>query len=79
MLVVILFVLVFSLLLEKFLKFYGSESPVMLAITSLVILSISLYVIIFSDEYSSQDRNWAYGSVGIALGLWLKNSRQSTT
>jgi hypothetical protein len=50
----------------------------MLAVTSFAILSIALYIIL-SHTYSSNDKNWAYVSVGIVLGLWLKNSRQQST
>ena len=50
----------------------------MLAVTSFAILSVAFYIIL-SHAYSSQDRNWAYVSVGIVLGLWLKNSRQQPT
>ena len=78
MMLVVLFVFLFSLLLERLLKFYGPQSPIMLAITSFAILSVALYIIL-SHAYSSQDRNWAYVSVGIVLGLWLKNSRQQPT
>jgi hypothetical protein len=75
MMLIVLFVFVFSLLLERLLKFYGRQSPMMLAVTSFAILSVPFYIIL-SHAYSSQDRNWAYVSVGIVLGLWLKNSRQ---
>jgi Co/Zn/Cd efflux system component len=78
MMLVVLFVFVFSLLLERLLKFYGPHSPIMLAVTSFAILSAALYIIL-SHAYSSQDRNWAYVSVGIVLGLWLKNSRRQPT
>ena len=75
MMLIVLFVFVFSLLLERLLKFYGPRSPIMLAVTSFAILSVALYIIL-SHAYSTQDRNWAYISVGIVLGLWLRNSRQ---
>lgn len=78
MMLIVLFVFVFSLLLERLLKFYGPQSPMMLAVTSFAILGVALYIIL-SHAYSSQDRNWAYVSVGIVLGLWLKNSRQQPT
>jgi predicted membrane chloride channel (bestrophin family) len=78
MMPIILFVFVFSLLLERLLKFYGPQSSMMLAVTSFAILSVALYIIL-SHTYSSNDRNWAYVSVGIVLGLWLKNSRQQPT
>jgi predicted membrane chloride channel (bestrophin family) len=78
MMLIVLFVFVFSLLLERLLKFYGPQSPMMLAVTSFAILSIALYIIL-SHTYSSNDKNWAYVSVGIVLGLWLKNSRQQST
>ena len=68
---IILFVLVSSLFLERLLKFYGPQTPIMWAVPSFAILSVALYIIL-SHAYSSQDRNWAYVSVGIALGLWLK-------
>lgn len=42
MMPIILFVCVFSLLLERLLKFYGPQSPVLLGITSLAILGIAL-------------------------------------
>jgi Co/Zn/Cd efflux system component len=78
MMPIVLFVFVFSLLLERLLKFYGPQSRMMLVVTSLAILGIALYIIL-SHAYSSQDRNWAYVAVGIVLGLWLKNSRQQPT
>jgi predicted membrane chloride channel (bestrophin family) len=78
MMPIVLFVFVFSLLLERLLKFYGPQSPIMLAVTSFAILSVALYIIL-SPTYSSHDKNWAYVSVGIVLGLWLKNSRQQPT
>jgi predicted membrane chloride channel (bestrophin family) len=78
MMPIVLFVFVFSLLLERLLKFYSSQSPIVLAVTSFAILGIALYIIL-SHTYSSHDRNWAYVSVGIVLGLWLKNSRQQPT
>jgi hypothetical protein len=78
MMLIVLFVFVFSLLLERLLKFYGPQSRMMLAVTSFAILSVALYIIL-SHTYSSNDKNWAYVSVGIVLGLWLKNSRQQST
>jgi predicted membrane chloride channel (bestrophin family) len=78
MMPIILFVFVFSLLLERLLKFYGANSPIALAVTSFVIVGVALYIIL-SHTYSLHDRNWAYVSVGIVLGLWLKNSRHQPT
>jgi hypothetical protein len=78
MMLIVLFVFVFSLLLERLLNFYGPQSPMMLAVTSFAILGVALYIIL-SHAYSSQDRNWACVSVGVVLGLWLKNSRQQPT
>ncbi len=78
MMPIILYVFVFSLLLERLFKFYGPQSPIWLAATSFVILGIALYILL-SQGYSAQDNNWAYVSIGIALGLWLKNSRQQPT
>jgi len=74
MMPIILFVFVFSLLLERLLKFYGPQSPMVLAVTSIAIVGVALYIIL-SHTYSLHDRNCAYESVGIVLGLWLKNSR----
>jgi hypothetical protein len=73
MMPIILSVFVFSLLLERLFKFYGSESPIALAATSFAILGMSVYII--AADYSPHDKNWAYVSVGIVVGLWLKNSR----
>jgi hypothetical protein len=78
MMPIVLFMFVFSLLLERLLKLYGPRSPIVLAVTSLAILGVAFYII-RSHTYLLQDRNWAYVSVGIVLGLWLKNSRQQPT
>jgi hypothetical protein len=75
MMVIVLSVFVFSLLLERVLKFYGPQSPLTLRITSFAILGMALYVI-FSTHSSPHDRDFAYVSIGIVLGLWLKNPRQ---
>lgn len=75
MMPIILFVLVFSLLLERLLKVYGPQSSIMLAVNSFAILSVALYIIL-SHEYSSRANDWAFVSLGIAAGLWIKNSRQ---
>jgi uncharacterized membrane protein YoaK (UPF0700 family) len=78
MMPIILFVFIFSLLLERLLKFYGRRSLIILAVTSFAILSVALFIII-SHSYSPLDRDFAYISVGIVLGLWLKNSRGQPT
>jgi nicotinamide riboside transporter PnuC len=38
---------------------------------SVVVLGGALYII-FSPAYDSEDKHWAYGSVGTILGFWLK-------
>ena len=75
MIPIILFVFVFRLLLERLLKSYGPHSFLWLAINSVLILSPALYIVL-SHKYSAQDVAWAYVSVGIVLGLWLRNPRQ---
>ena len=78
MMPIILFVFLFSLLLERLLKFYGPRSLIWLTVNSFAIVSVALYVLL-SRGYSPQDKNLAYVSIGIVLGLWLKNSRQPAT
>jgi hypothetical protein len=78
MMPIILFVFLFSLLLERLLKFYGPRSLIWLTVNSFAIVSVALYVLL-SHGYSPQDKNLAYVSIGIVLGLWLKNSRQPAT
>lgn len=45
--------------------------PVMQIIISLAILAAAM-VIIGSHEFLSRDKHWAYASLGVVLGFWLK-------
>jgi len=78
MMPILLFVLVLSLLLERFLKIYGPSSNVWLAANSLAIVGSALYIIV-SHRYAQGEASWAYVCVGIAVGLWLKNARHSSS
>jgi hypothetical protein len=78
MIPIIHFALLLSLLLERLFKHYGPQSLIDLALTSIAILGMATYII-RSHTYTSQDKNWAYISIGIVLGLWLKNTRHKST
>jgi hypothetical protein len=43
----------------------------MKVIVSLVVLAVTLFVVI-SKEYSPTDKHWAYSSIGLIVGTWLK-------
>lgn len=75
MMPIILFLFLFRLLLEKLLKSRGPQSLIMLTVDSFAILGIALYIIL-SHGYSSRDTDWAFVSLGIVAGLWLKNTKQ---
>jgi ABC-type Fe3+ transport system permease subunit len=59
---------------------YKREHPprrhrgLMQIIISLALLAIASYIIL-SHGYQSQDKNWAYGTLGTIVGFWLKGSK----
>ena len=50
---------------------WTSYAPLMPIVISFVLLAAAFYVIL-ARPYSSQDRSWAYGTLGTVLGFWLK-------
>ena len=44
---------------------------IMQAIVSLAVLAASLFIIL-KDGFEPASKNWAYGSVGMVVGYWLK-------
>jgi hypothetical protein len=44
---------------------------VMQLILSLVLLAATLYVIL-SKSYQAKDKHWAYTTLGMVIGFWLK-------
>ena len=40
-------------------------------IISVLLAVVSLFVV-RSDRYGSKQRHWAYGTIGVLLGFWLK-------
>ncbi len=44
---------------------------VMAIVVSLTVLGVSLYVIL-NPSYSEAHWDWAFGTVGLVLGYWLK-------
>ena len=45
--------------------------PTMPVIITVVLLVAALYVIL-ARNFSPQDKNWAYGTLGTLVGFWLK-------
>ena len=41
-------------------------------VVTLIVLGSALYIIL-SQNYGEADQKWAYGSVRIILGYWLKH------
>ena len=39
---------------------------------SLVLLGATLYIIL-STAYQPKDKHWAYGTIGMVIGFWLKS------
>lgn len=37
-----------------------------------VVLAVALYVILAPSLYQSEHSKWAFGTVGLVLGYWLK-------
>ena len=44
---------------------------VMQVMVSLVLFGAALYVIL-SKSYQPKDKNWAYSTLGMVIGFWLK-------
>jgi hypothetical protein len=45
--------------------------PTMPVIITIVLLAAALYVIL-ARNFSAQDKNWAFGTLGTLVGFWLK-------
>lgn len=50
----------------------GGSTPIFTVFVSLVALSSALYVIL-SNRYPSKVQQWAYATVGMILGFWLRS------
>ncbi len=44
---------------------------VSLAILIIAVLGVSLYIVV-SSRYEAESERWAFGTVGVLLGYWLK-------
>lgn len=45
----------------------------MQVVVTMMLLSASIYLIL-SASYNADEKKWAYGVVGIAVGFWLQKS-----
>jgi Tfp pilus assembly major pilin PilA len=51
---------------------WTSDIPiVMQVVVSLVLLSATLFVVL-SKKYDAKDKHWAYATVGLIIGFWLR-------
>jgi C4-dicarboxylate-specific signal transduction histidine kinase len=51
---------------------WTSDVPVVMqVVVSLVLLSATLFVVL-SKKYDAKDKHWAYATVGVIVGFWLK-------
>jgi hypothetical protein len=48
-----------------------STRVVVQIVLSVLLAALSLFVI-FSDRYGARQRPWAYATIGVLLGFWLK-------
>jgi len=53
-------------------KPWTSDVPIIMqVVVSLVLLSATLFVVL-SKKYDAKDKHWAYATVGLIIGFWLR-------
>jgi hypothetical protein len=60
-----------SVPLQRVLGMFTAKEVIQFVISG-VLMVASLFVIL-SKRYGSQEKNWAFGTLGVIMGLWLKS------